>query len=548
MKKESVKNWFIRVFIRDINLPKSTSIYLFFSFLSITFIAVAFLFKYAMLTSGVLIVGVDVYVFLIVLASSFLISGILVDFFKNRTRYFNLTLLICIIGLFISALPGLILYYFGLFVVLITIPQLIITWFTIFVHETNILNRGRLAAYFLISGFSIAFISLIFIIFEYLYIYFSVLELGIFMVIIWCSKRYKYVETKERLKSEKKYLNIIFEKHFFRYASSFFILSFILGDLLARYSFEVDFIIYGIASFIYLLFAGCALDNIGRKISIVLGIFVLSFFLISNGAFVETSYIFGLPRKVFLSIHYGFSILPLLLAIFTISGDFSTERGNLKFRGRINGFNMSVLLFGVIIGFTFSRWINDMYDIFPGLNNFIPNFPDLLNTFLLVILLVWMMGMKEFLVSKEKEWATTLKNIFVFNKHGVCLYNQNFEHKELFKEGEAKADFDEDLISGVLSGIIMIISEITHSKKELRQIQKEEVNLLFTYGKYHIVALITSMELPVLFKKLDEFSREFENKFNKELKHFQGNVSPFDPTKFLVVKYFNQKYVEFAEE
>ena len=422
---------------------------------------------------------------------------------------------------------------------------MIITWFTIFVHETNILNRGRLATYFLISGFLVAFVSIIFIIFEYLYIYFSVLELGIFVVIIWCSKRYKYVETKERLKSEKKYLKIIFEKHFFRYASSFFILSFILGDLLARYSFEVDFIIFGIASFTYLLIAGCALDNIGRKISIVLGIFVLSFFLISYGAFTEASYIFGLPRKVFLSIHYGFSILPLLLAIFTISGDFSTERGNLKFRGRINGFYIALLLFGAIIGFTFSRWINDMYIIFPGLNNFVPNFPDLLNAFLLVILLVWMMAMKEFLVSKEKEWATTLKNIFVFSKPGVCLYTHSFEHKELFKEEIAKTDFDEDLISSVLSGIISIISEITRSKRQLRQIQKEEVNLLFTYGKYHIVALMTSMELPVLFKKLDEFSREFEHKYTKELKHFHGNVAQFNPTKFLVVKYFNQKYVEF---
>jgi len=547
MKKESIRNWLIRVFIRDINLQKTTVIYLFFSLLSITLIAVAFLFKYIMLTSGLLIVGVEVYILLTILASSFLVSGILVDIFKNRTRYFNLTLLICIIGLFISALPGLILYYFGLLVVLITIPQLIINWFTIFVHETNILNRGRLATYFLISGFLIAFVSIIFIIFEYLYIYFSVLELGIFMVILWCSKRYKYVETKERLKSEKKYLNIIFEKHFFRYASSFFILSFILGDLLARYSFDVDLIIYGIASFTYLLIAGCALDNIGRKISIVLGIFVLSFFLISYGAFTEASYIFGLPRKVFLSIHYGFSILPLLLGIFTISGDFSTERGNLKFRGRINGFYMSLLFFGAIIGFTFSQWINNMYTIFSGLNNFVPNFPDLLNAFLLVILLVWMMAMKEFLVSKEKEWATTLKNIFVFNKHGICLYNQSFEHKELFKEETAKTDFDEDLISGVLSGIITIISEITHSKRQLRQIQKEEVNLLFTYGKYHIVTLITSMELPVLFKKLDEFSREFENKFTKELKHFKGNVARFNPTKFLVVKYFDQKYVEFIE-
>jgi hypothetical protein len=93
----------------------------------------------------------------------------------------------------------------------------------------------------------------------------------------------------------------------------------------------------------------------------------------------------------------------------------------------------------------------------------------------------------------------------------------------------------------VLSGIISIISEITRSKRQLRQIQKEEVNLLFTYGKYHIVALMTSMELPVLFKKLDEFSREFEREFAKELKNFKGNVSKFNPTKFLVVKYFYQK-------
>jgi len=547
MKNESTKNWLIRVFIRDINVPKSTLIYLFFSLLSITLIAEAFLFKYNVLTSGVLFVGVEIYILLIVLASSFLMSGILIDVFKNRTRYFNLTLLISIIGLFISALPGLILYYFGLLVVIITIPQLIITWFTIFVHETNILNRGRLTAYFLIFSFLIAFVSIIFIIFEYLYIYFSFLELGILVVIVWCSKKYKYVETKERLKSEKKYLNLIFEKHFFRYASSFFILSFILGDLLARYSFEVDLIIYGIVSFVYLLFAGCALDNIGRKISIVLGIFVLSFFLISNGVFIEASYIFGIHRKVFLSIHYGLSILPLLLAIVTISGDFSTERGNLKFRGRINGFYMSLLFFGAVSGFAFSRWINDMYITFPGLNNFVPNFPDLLNTFLLVILLVWMMAMKEFLVSKEKEWATTLKNIFVFSKPGICLYTHNFKYKDLIKEETAKTDIDEDLIASVLAGIIDIISEITRSKKQLRQIQEEEVNLLFTYGKHHIVALMVSMELPVLFKKLDEFSREFERKFNKELKNFQGDVSGFNPTEFLVVKYFNQKYVEFTE-
>lgn len=547
MRKTTLKNWFSKVFTRDINLSKNTLLYLFFSLLSITIVSLAFLLEYTISTGGVLYVGLEVYALLIILAVSFLISGIIVDFIKNRTNYFNITLLICIIGLFISAIPVKIFYYLGLLIVLLTVPQLIILWFTIFVHETNILNRGRLAAYLLIFCFSLAFISVLFIIFDFLYIFLGILELGIFIIIYKYSREYRYVETKKRLKSDKKYLNIIFEKHFFRYSSSFIILSFILGNLLAGHGFEVDFFIFALASFLYIIASGCFLDNIGRKTSIVIGIVVLSFFLISSASFIGEPYIFGMPRKTFLSIHYGFSVLPLLLAIFTISGDFSTERGNLKFRGRINGLFMSLLLFGAILGYIFNLFINDLYDTFPVLNNFIPNFPDYLNGFILVILLAWMMAMKEFLVSKEKKWADSLRTIIIFNKNGICLYNYSFEQKDVFKGEADETEFDEDLIAGAFSGVITIISEITHTKRQIRQIQKEEATLIFTYGKFHIVALIASMDLPVLFKKIDEFSRDFEDKFSKELKNFKGNVSHFEPTKFLIIKYFSPKYDEFIK-
>ena len=55
------------------------------------------------------------------------------------------------------------------------------------------------------------------------------------------------------------------------------------------------------------------------------------------------------------------------------------------------------------------------------------------------------------------------------------------------------------------------------------------------------------MDLPVLFKKIDEFSREFEHKFTKELKNFQGNVQRFEQTRFLIIKYFSQKFSEFQK-
>jgi len=537
MKRESIKQWFSKIFTRDINIPRKTFGYLLFSLLAIMLIVEGLVFNYIKMVKDVGTLSVEGYIFVFTVAISFFISGILVDLIKNRTRYYNLTLLVCIFGLLMSAISNKIFNFLGLLIVLLAIPQLIIVWFTILVHETNILNRGRISTYLLIPSFNLGFISIIFIVFDFLYIYFGILIFFVFLIIYWHSRSYKYKETEERLKSDKKYLKIIFEKHFFRYSSSFTILSFTLGGLFARYSFDVDFLLFIIVTSLYCVAAGCFFDNLGRKITIVLGILVVSFFLISYGSFENKSVILGMPRKIFLSIHYGFSIGPLILAIFTIAGDFSTERGNLKFRGRINGIFMLLFFLGAIFGFMLSKWIMSI----PDNEDFISDFPNLLNSYILVILLVWMMGMKEFLVSKEKKWADTLNNLLVFSKTGICLYEHDFEKKGKTEDKEGTIQFDRDLVSGVLSGIITIISEITQSKKQLRKIDKQGVFLLFGYGKYHIVALVATMELPVLFKKIDEFSRDFENKFSKDLKTFQGNVSRFVPTKNLIKKYFKQK-------
>ncbi|MFX1346412.1 MAG: hypothetical protein ACFFAI_15045 [Promethearchaeota archaeon] len=534
MKRKSIKQWFNKIFTRDIDLPKKTYIYLLISLVAIMLIVEALIFEYIRLVNDVGASIIEIYVFIVILAISFFLSGILVDLTKNRTGYYNLMLLITVFGLLISAIPDNLFSYFGFVIVLLATPQLIIVWFTILVHETNILNRGRITTYVFVPSFNLGFVCLIFIEFNVLYLGLGILEFFIFLIIFWYFRSYKYRETEERLQSDKKYLKIIFEKHFFRYSSSFTMLSITLGGLIERYTLDVDILLFAIVSSLYLIAAGCFFDNIGRKISIVLGILVVSFFLISYGSFINEPYILGMPKKVVLSIHYAFSLGPLLLAIFTIAGDFSTERGNLKFRGRINGIFMLLFFLGTIGGFMLSYWINSV----------IPNFANLLNSYILVILLVWMMGMKEFLVSKEKRWAETLNNLLVFSKTGICLYEYDFIKEGKTKDKEGTVQFDRDLVSGVLSGVITIISEITHSKKQLRKIDKEGVFLLFGYGRFHIVALIATMELPVLFKKLDEFSREFENKFSKDLKGFTGNVAHFFPTKSLIKKYFKQKEEE----
>ncbi len=541
MKKESFKNWFARVFKRDVSFSKHSFVYIFLSLLVLALIVEVILFKYiGTFESGAM--DLSVIILVIGISVSFLISGSLIDNLNNKTRAFNIVLLICIIGLFFNGFNELFFSYIGLIIIVITIPQLTVLWFSVLIHETNILNRGRITAFLIASCFLLGMTGLIFVVFEFLYRYFFILIFLLLFCIVWQSRKYKYIETKERLKSDKKFKEIIFEKHFFRYSSSFTVLSFILGDLLARYGFTVEIITFSIMTFFYLIASGCSLDNIGRKISIILGILVLSFFLISSGSFLGMDFIFGIPKPIFLALHYACSLTPLLLAIITISGDFSTERGNLKYRARINGLFMALMFLGTIIGFFFSRWINGLYTLYPELNNIIPDFPNLLDSFILVILLVWMMAMKEFLISKEKNWSSAMINLYVFSAYGVGLYYHSFEESPQGEEKEKKREMDEDLISGALTGVVAIISEITQSKKQLRKIDKEGYHLLFSFGKYHVVCLISNLDLPVLLKKLDEFSKDFEIKFGKDLKNFVGNVSPFDSTKFLIDKYFNQKY------
>ncbi len=552
MNKETIKHWAAKLIIRDMNLEKNSFIYLFLSLFAITLIAEVYVYKYIVLMEIGIAADIERILLLFIFSISFLVSGLFIDVVKNKTRFYNISLLICIFGLFLNTFYDNLFNFIGLLILLIIIPQLFLLWCSTLVHETNILNRSRVSALLIISCFLLGLIGIAFAIFDFLYKILFIVEFFLLISIVWRTRTYKYIETKERLKSDKIYLKLIFEKHFIRYSVGFTILSATLGIILEQFGFDIDIIIFSIVSFLYLIAAGCVFDYMGRKSALFYGILIVSFFLISYGSFIgeDILFIYGLPRKIYLSIHYAFSILPLLLAIITISGDFSTERGNLKYRGRINGIFMSLFLLGIIIGFLISRGTSELYEANPDLNRIMPDFPSYLGAFALVILIVWiasMASMKELLVSKEIQWASTIKNLFVSNYSGICLYFHDFEQIEQPKEKIDQHQVDEDLIAGGLSGVITIISEITKSKKRLRIIEKEGVQLIFSYGKYHIATLISTMNLPILLKKLDEFSREFEEKFEKELKSFTGYINPFESTKYLVDKYFIQKYAIFME-
>ena len=71
MKRESIKQWFSKVFIRDINLPKKKFGYLLFSLLAIMLIVEGLVFKYIILIRDAGRSGIGVYIFVFLVAISF---------------------------------------------------------------------------------------------------------------------------------------------------------------------------------------------------------------------------------------------------------------------------------------------------------------------------------------------------------------------------------------------------------------------------------------------------------------------------------------------
>ncbi len=143
------------------------------------------------------------------------------------------------------------------------------------------------------------------------------------------------------------------------------------------------------------------------------------------------------------------------------------------------------------------------------------------------------MPLPEILSAKEANWANTLRNMYIFYNNSVCLYNKSF-----LSEQETLELLNEDLITSGLSGVLSIITEITNEKKKLRIIDKERVKIYFSYGAFSTVALISSKYLPILFKKLEIFTKAFEKQFKDDLVNFNGKTDQFVKTDDLITKYF----------
>jgi MFS family permease len=514
---------FRQLFLRDMAITikgfVSFLISFIFSAISINFI-IAFLLDY----SGPLDLEIIYATIILMILFSIITAGFLIDFTKNRVRLLLLFSLGTLLGFFLCLFNG-ILMLIGLTLITFFTGIFLIALIVILFHESNILNRGRLLGYFFFLSFIVSHLFISFTI-NYVNIIFFV-QLAGTVLLFAISRSYKYVETEERLATNVKFRELFGSLHITGYFLAILTLAFVIGN---SYQLELGlniitplFVILFFASF---LISGIALDNLGRKWTFATSVLIISAIILFAGMINN--------NEIYISIFFGVTVPSFFMIIFTFSGDFSTERNGIRYRGRLLSLFLIALIFGFIFGVLMNSSFMHLYSRSPSLFFWIPAFLQGLRPFLLIVLLVWIIPLPEILTAKESDWKNSLKSIYVFNLASVCLYTLNFRPGSKNSTG-----LSEDLIAGGFSGILSLISEITNERKNLRIIDKQGVKIYFSYGKSIIVALIATKSLPILFKKLDLFTKAFEKKFEKELASFRGKINPFRDASQLILKYFN---------
>ncbi len=133
------------------------------------------------------------------------------------------------------------------------------------------------------------------------------------------------------------------------------------------------------------------------------------------------------------------------------------------------------------------------------------------------------------LAESEANWKDRILHIYFYMPQGVCIFDHSFRKDKEVSPG---------LVTGGLMGLSSLIQELTENQTKIKIIEQEEVTILFEYGKYITVALITEENLNILRNKLLNLLNEVEDFYSEELESFSGKISTFSKIIKFIPKYF----------
>jgi len=129
---------------------------------------------------------------------------------------------------------------------------------------------------------------------------------------------------------------------------------------------------------------------------------------------------------------------------------------------------------------------------------------------------------------KQRNWKKSLRNLFVLTKDGVSLYEYSFGIEIQ----------DPALISAMIAALTNFVREATGSKKALRTVDQEDKKVILYHGDYVTVALLSEKDLPIIHKRIKNFTEAFEAQYGTHLKGWKGETTIFKGTEAILSKQF----------
>jgi MFS family permease len=300
-----------------------------------------------------------------------------------------------------------------------------------------------------------------------------------------------------------------------------------------------------------LLIYGIIIDFYGRKPAIVTTIFILGIWILFFGQFKPLWY------DAFVNYTLPFVIVGGIMCSGCIVGDFS----NFYRRGRILGTILFSSLISLFIGYLSGLgliFLAQQSEIIDLVQN--PVIGHAFNFLSILILssMVILIFTPETFDNKSIEWRKHLQQLFILTKDGLNLFYYDFlSVPDVKKEDVYDLDFskreddlqstgdnwqkmmDSDLISSSLSGVQMLLKEISQSADNLRVLDHSDRKIFFSHGLQTTLVLFTTDYLPLYHELLAKFQDEFEYYNRDLLGSFVGSIPKWHFLKELMKKYFD---------
>ena len=520
-------------------------------------------------------------IFYVVGALGIIIGGAFIDSIVKTQKIQNIintlsTLLVTLI-IYIKEISNWYFFFLSLFTFVSGIS--IIIALKIFLGQSTLLNRGRYASLLVLvlSVFGIPFV----IITSSLFVFFVVMMFFWVFIYFWERKhplpreifpidrkiradldaqkncdtkhlesalqpheRYRnaiarlkaYFNTKEWseiLTTTRKMLKEIFtnimRSRFIPFLILFFGISVMIGfnlSITITYNLNLtEYVIIGILLFLSLVGFGILMDYVGRKPIAIIAISIFGIHSIFYGfpGFQWPGFVSFLFYLIIISI-----TLILMMGIMGDTSDFLS-------RGRIIGITVFVVLVGVILGFQ----IDNIFHIVDQLDQGELRYGlSAIMSLIAFICMILLHTITEPFQRESIHWKDYLDRIVLLDKYGVNLFYYNFRSDMV---GQSKQEVNRDLVSGGLTGIEMMIKEISQSDHHLDILEQADKKIIFVHGKFTIFVLFTTNYLSIHKQKLQRFLEEFEYINYDVIKKFSGMVSDLKGIDALMWKYFRVK-------